>query len=182
MANDNDGGERLLIFGHKSGSRNQVVGRMLAERMVHFFIIWLELVGELPKSIQIPLCQFLGGHHRHGFEIFPRSLSSLRFCRVIWHFFRGFQDFRRLVLGCMDSYDSESRRIFQHFSRSTRCAFFCTAPNSEIYGVANIFIKFFVVDNIHQNLLNFAILSQDSSFFATILMEICRKFAGFSQS
>ena len=28
-------------------------------------------------------------------------------------------NFRRLVLGCMDSYDSESRRIFQHFSRST---------------------------------------------------------------
>ena len=29
-------------------------------------------------------------------------------------------NFRRLVLLCMDSYDSESRRIFQHFSRSTR--------------------------------------------------------------
>ena len=28
-------------------------------------------------------------------------------------------NFERLVLGCMDSYDSESRRVFQHFSRST---------------------------------------------------------------
>ena len=35
-------------------------------------------------------------------------------------------NFRRLVLGCMDSYDSEKRRIFQHFSKSTRFAFFCT--------------------------------------------------------
>ena len=40
-------------------------------------------------------------------------------------------NFRRLVLGCMDSYDSESRRIFQHFSRSTRFVFLRTAPNSE---------------------------------------------------
>ena len=32
----------------------------------------------------------------------------------------------RLVLGCMDSYDSERRRIFQHFSRSTRFTFLCT--------------------------------------------------------
>ena len=29
-------------------------------------------------------------------------------------------NFRRLVLGCIDSYDSEQRRIFLHFSRSTR--------------------------------------------------------------
>ena len=36
--------------------------------------------------------------------------------------------FRRLVLGCMDSYDSESRLIFEHFSKSTRSPFFCTAP------------------------------------------------------
>ena len=35
-------------------------------------------------------------------------------------------NFRRLVLGCIDSYDSEQRRIFLHFSRSTRFAFFCT--------------------------------------------------------
>ena len=35
-------------------------------------------------------------------------------------------NFRRLVLGCIDSYDCEQRRIFLHFSRSTRFAFFCT--------------------------------------------------------
>ena len=31
-----------------------------------------------------------------------------------------------LVLFCMDSYDSESRLILQHFSRSTKSAFLCT--------------------------------------------------------
>jgi len=38
---------------------------------------------------------------------------------------------RGLVLGCIDSYDSESRRIFSHFSRSTRFACLCTAPDSK---------------------------------------------------
>ena len=33
-----------------------------------------------------------------------------------------------LVLFCIDTSDSESRRIFQHFSRSTRLPFLCTAP------------------------------------------------------
>ena len=31
----------------------------------------------------------------------------------------------------MDSYDSESGRIFQHFSRSTRFTFLCTAQTSK---------------------------------------------------
>ena len=32
------------------------------------------------------------------------------------------------VLFCIDTSDSESRRIFQHFSRSTRLPHLCTAP------------------------------------------------------
>ena len=40
------------------------------------------------------------------------------------------QNFERLVLICMDSYDSEKGRILQHFSRSTRFAFLCTAQIS----------------------------------------------------
>ena len=43
------------------------------------------------------------------------------------------QNFERLVLICMDSYDSESRRIFQHFSRSTRLAYLCTAQTSKFH-------------------------------------------------
>ena len=38
-------------------------------------------------------------------------------------------NFGRLVLGCMDSYDSDQRLILQGFSRSTRFAFFCTAQS-----------------------------------------------------
>merc|ERR1711965_482226 len=41
------------------------------------------------------------------------------------------QYFERLVLVCIDSYDSEKRRILQHFSRSTRFAFLCTAQISK---------------------------------------------------
>merc|ERR1712078_850753 len=42
----------------------------------------------------------------------------------------------------MDSYDSESRLIFQHFSRSTRSSFLCTAQTSKIqFLVSTIFEK-----------------------------------------
>ena len=40
-------------------------------------------------------------------------------------------NFERLVLGCIDSYDSEKRRIFQDFSRSTRFPCLCTAKTSK---------------------------------------------------
>ena len=41
-------------------------------------------------------------------------------------------NFERLVLGCIDSYDSDQRLILQHFSRSTRFAFLCTAQISKV--------------------------------------------------
>ena len=41
------------------------------------------------------------------------------------------KNFGGLVLGWMDSYDSEKRRILQHFSRSTRFALLCTAQISK---------------------------------------------------
>ena len=40
-------------------------------------------------------------------------------------------NFERLVLGCIDSYDSDQRLILLHFSRSTRFAFLCTAQISK---------------------------------------------------
>ena len=43
------------------------------------------------------------------------------------------QNLERLVLCSIDSYDSESRRIFQHFSRSTRLAYLCTAQTSKFH-------------------------------------------------
>ena len=53
-------------------------------------------------------------------------------------------NFRQLVLGCMDSYDSDQRLILQGFSRSTRFAFFCAALNSEILQIfIKILLKFY---------------------------------------
>ena len=40
-------------------------------------------------------------------------------------------NFEGLVLGCMDSYDSNQILILQHFSRSTRFSYFCTAQISK---------------------------------------------------
>ena len=34
---------------------------------------------------------------------------------------RHLTNFGRSVLGCIEAYGSETRRIFQHFSKSTRC-------------------------------------------------------------
>ena len=42
-------------------------------------------------------------------------------------------NFERLVLGCIDSYDSNQILILQHFSRSTRFAFLRTAQISKLY-------------------------------------------------
>ena len=41
-------------------------------------------------------------------------------------------NFERLVLGCIDSYDSNQILIFSGFSRSTRFSYFCTAQISKI--------------------------------------------------
>ena len=52
-------------------------------------------------------------------------------------------NFRRLVLGCMDSYDSEKRRILQGLSRSTRFAFLFTALNSNLQSFAPLIFAIF---------------------------------------
>ena len=49
---------------------------------------------------------------------------------LVTNFIRHLTNFRQSVLGCIEASDSESRRIFQHFRRSTRCAFLCTTRNS----------------------------------------------------
>ena len=60
------------------------------------------------------------------------------------------QNFERLVLVCIDSYDSEKRRILQHFSRSTRFAFLCTAQISNFQQkLREFFLHFF--ENFHEN-------------------------------
>ena len=51
--------------------------------------------------------------------------------------------FRRLVLFCIEASDSESRRIFHRFSRSTRLSLLRTAPNPKFQQkLAKIFHNF----------------------------------------
>ena len=55
-----------------------------------------------------------------------------------------FDNFRRLVLGCIEADFCEQWRIFSHFSRSTRFTHFCAAPNL-------IFAKFCKISVIFQD-------------------------------
>ena len=81
-------------------------------------------------------------------------------------------NFRRLVLGCIDSYDSEQRRIFLHFSRSTRFAFFCTAPISNFADFSQIFLRKF--PDFLGFLQNFAEILRNFSKNQQNLTQICK--------
>ena len=88
------------------------------------------------------------------------------------------QNLERLVLCCIDSYDSESRRIFQHFSRSTRLAYLCTAQTSKFHKksatiLPNWQLKF-------QS--KFQIFSWKMLFLIEISMRFCRDFANMFQN
>ena len=68
-------------------------------------------------------------------------LSVSNLCCIVPPLSKYVSDFGRLVLGCIDSYDSEKRRILQlFFSRSTRFAFLCTfgIPNGKTYLEENL--------------------------------------------
>ena len=74
------------------------------------------------------------------------------------------QNFERLVLICMDSYDSEKGRILQHFSRSTRFAFLCTAQISNFQQKTSwFFLHFF--EKFRENFQNFVIFQQNFDEF-----------------
>ena len=78
--------------------------------------------------------------------------------------------FGGLVLGCIDSYDSNQILILQRFSRSTRFTFLRTAP----YSTFSIVLSFFVV---FHKIWNFGILS----IFVLIWMNFSRNFTTFSR-
>ena len=63
-------------------------------------------------------------------------------------------NFERLVLGCMDSYDSNQILIYSGFSRSTRFSYFCTAQISKFQ---------------QKTRPNFVILTKFSQFFQNFL-------------
>ena len=58
--------------------------------------------------------------------------------------------FPRLVLGCITADFGHQIVIFQHFSRSTRFAHFCTARNSKFWRTLSYFSR-----NFRQNYENF---------------------------
>ena len=84
-------------------------------------------------------------------------------------------NFRRSVLGCIDSYDSENRRILQLFSRSTRLAYFCSAPNSKFQqNLVKNFANFCKILIKLQNFAKFAaFFTKSSKLFSEILLKFC---------
>ena len=90
-------------------------------------------------------------------------------------------NFERLVLGCIDSYDSESRRIFQDFSRSTRFTFLCTAQISKFQQKSyyNFLPFFLILGSKFPEICHFS--AKSSWIFAGILQNIsenvdCRQY------
>ena len=84
-------------------------------------------------------------------------------------------NFERLVLGCMDSYDSNKILIFSHFSRSTRFAILCTAQIAKfqkkrvtILAVLNNYSKLFIQ--------NFAFFKSKVRFFVKMFNEILSEY------
>ena len=88
------------------------------------------------------------------------------------------QNFERLVLICMDSYDSEKGRILQHFSRSTRFAFLCTAQISNFQQKKTSWYFFAFFRKISQKFSKFC---HFSAKFWWILPRISRNVQQFSE-
>ena len=87
-------------------------------------------------------------------------------------------NFERLVLGCIDSYDSEKRRIFQDFSRSTRFLCLRTAKTSKFQ--LNI-VKLFWRNEMKFHFIPI-LVDEFWSFFREILMIFFRVSWIFSES
>ena len=86
-------------------------------------------------------------------------------------------NFRRLVLFCMDSYDSESRRIFSHFSRSTRFTILCTAQISKFQ---QKIVKLFLSISVSVS-FSFLFWSLNLVIFPRKIDGILSEFHGYSQ-
>ena len=81
-------------------------------------------------------------------------------------------NFERLVLSCMDSYDSGSRRIFSDFSRSTRSSYFVTAQISkfqretvQIFDRMKMKFHFSLLIGFFEISMNFAIFRRNFNEF-----------------
>ena len=82
-------------------------------------------------------------------------------------------NFEGLVLGCMDSYDSDQRLILKGIERSTRLAFLCTAQTSKFQQKS---VKLFARMTNEFCFRFFRVLS-DESFLCQISMNFYRNSA-----
>ena len=126
-----------------------------ASKIASCIFLWHNLQGAIVRCARSQVRQRGGGHSFRSARGRPRvEAARLRLClgRVSWQILNEFcqlrfrpglrtrmnkwmkshSNFERLVLGCIDSYDSNQVLILQHFSRSTRFAFLCTAKMTEI--------------------------------------------------
>ena len=76
-------------------------------------------------------------------RVLKKELTCGLLKKILEDFYRFLQIFRRLVLGCIDADFCVQICIFQHFSRSTRFAFFCTAPISKFADFFQFFSRTF---------------------------------------
>ena len=85
-------------------------------------------------------------------------------------------NFGGLVLGCMDSYDSEERSIFQHFSKSTRVDKSSIPLHRSKFKCSAQFCQGFSERIVKKEAINF---SRNSSFSMPISMIFLGFFAFF---
>ena len=81
-------------------------------------------------------------------------------------------NFKGLVLRCMDSYDSDQIVILQHFSRSTRFSYFCTAQISKFQQKKTS--KF--LPEWKWNFFFLRVFRWNLRFFCDMLVKFCRNF------
>ena len=85
------------------------------------------------------------------------------------------RNFGRLVLGCIDSYDSEKWRILQHFSKSTRFAPFCTVLISESMQICVKNLLFFAeISQKFSNILQKKKIRENPDIYAKNMRKICK--------
>ena len=82
-------------------------------------------------------------------------------------------NFERLVLGCIDSSDSDQILIFSGFSRSTRFAYFCTAQIAKFQQKT---VQIFAGMKMKFHLFILAFLWNLRIFGGENLMKFCRNF------